>query len=157
MSAENTAQSKEGIVKPTVLLVEDSKVQRLANEKILLAGGYLVLVAPSGEEALRLAKEAKPDLMLLDLVLPKLSGLEVLQALKRDGELAMTPVIVLSNLTSQNKAEIETAGAAGYFRKSRLAEGATGEAELIALINKTLSETTNKELKPRTTMGSASR
>src|ERR1700686_4278389 len=53
----------------TILLVEDSKVQKLANERILFKAGYLVLFAGDGEEALRLARESVPDLVLLDLLL----------------------------------------------------------------------------------------
>ena len=57
-------------MKKTILLVEDSKVQKLANERILFKAGYLVLFAGDGEEALRLARESVPDLVLLDLLLP---------------------------------------------------------------------------------------
>ena len=56
-------------MKKTILLVEDSKVQKLANERILFKAGYLVLFAGDGEEALRLARESVPDLVLLDLLL----------------------------------------------------------------------------------------
>jgi CheY-like chemotaxis protein len=128
-------------LKPTVLLVEDSQVQKLANEKILIAAGYLVLLAADGEEAVQLAREANPDLMLLDLVLPKLSGLEVLQTMKRNPATAGIPVIVLSQLTQEKEAEMKGEGAVGYFKKSRLAEGAAGEAQLIELIEKTLRQT----------------
>jgi CheY-like chemotaxis protein len=125
-------------LKATILLVEDSKTQKLANEKILITAGYLVLLAADGEEAVRLAREAKPDLMLLDLVLPKLSGLEVLQAMKRDRATAAIPVIILSQLAKEHGAEMKSEGAVGYFKKSKLAEGATGEAQLIELIETTL-------------------
>ena len=61
-------------MKKTILLVEDSKVQKLACERVLFKAGYLVLFAGDGEEALRLARESVPDLVLLDLLLPGIGG-----------------------------------------------------------------------------------
>jgi CheY-like chemotaxis protein len=127
-------------VKFTILLVEDSRVQKLANEKILTQAGYLVLMAGSGEDALRLALEASPDLILLDMILPRLNGFEVLQALKRDRATAAVPVIVLSQLTDADQSKVRAGGAAGYFAKSKLAKGVDGETELVELIKKTLRE-----------------
>jgi twitching motility two-component system response regulator PilH len=132
--------NRKAILKPTVLLVEDSKVQKLAIEKILIAGGYLVLLARDGDEGLSLAREAKPDLMLLDLILPKLSGFEVLQTMKRDPATAAIPVIVLSRLSQENEAEMKRQGAIAYFEKSRLAKGVGGVTELIELIEETLRQ-----------------
>ena len=68
-------------MKTTVLLVEDSKFQKLVNERMLHKAGYTVLNASDGEEALRLARETIPDIILLDMLLPKLGGREVMQAL----------------------------------------------------------------------------
>jgi twitching motility two-component system response regulator PilH len=141
MVVVRTWVNRKAILKPTILLVEDSPVQKLANEKILITAGYLVLIAVDGPEAVRLAREANPDLMLLDLVLPKLSGVEVLQTMKRDPATATIPVIVLSQLPQENEAELKRAGAAGYFTKSRLAQGAAGQVELVDLIEKTLRQT----------------
>ena len=64
-------------MKTTVLLVEDSKFQKLVNERMLHKAGYTVLTASDGEEALRLARETIPDIILLDMLLPKLGGREV--------------------------------------------------------------------------------
>jgi len=127
-------------MKSTVLLVEDSPIQKRANEAILTRAGYLVLVAGDGEDALRLVREASPDLVLLDMILPKVSGFEVLQDLKRDPATAAVPVIVLSQLSEAEVAEAKAGGAAGYFEKSKLTEGAAGEAQLVELIKKTLRE-----------------
>ena len=76
-----------------VLLVEDSKIQKLANERILHKAGYIVLNAADGEEALRLAREKIPDIVLLDMLLPKLGGREVMRALRADPPTAMIPVL----------------------------------------------------------------
>lgn len=127
-------------MKSTVLLVEDSQIQKLANEKVLTRAGYLVLLAGDGEDALRLAREASPELVLLDMNLPKLSGAEVLRTLKQDRATVTIPVIVISQLSRTDQAKAMTAGAAGYFEKSKLAKGVDGEAELVDLIRKVLRE-----------------
>jgi CheY-like chemotaxis protein len=112
--------------KATVLLVEDSKIQKLANERILHKAGYIVLNASDGEEALRMACEKNPDLILLDMLLPKLGGPEVLQALKKDPDTARIPVIVLTGLSQGNEAKLRNAGADGFFEKSRMFKGEWG-------------------------------
>ena len=81
-----------------ILLVEDSKFQRVANGQALVRAGYSVIHAADGEEGLRAARESIPDLILLDMMLPKLSGLDVLRALKSDVLAKHIPVIVLSGL-----------------------------------------------------------
>lgn len=137
-----------------ILLVEDSKIQKLANERILHKAGYTVLNAKDGEEALRLAREAIPDIILLDMLLPKLGGREVMQALRRDPPTTQIPILVFSSLPQANEGKLKDEGAAGYFEKSRLVDhAATGEKELIQLIenivrksrerNKALSETSH--------------
>ena len=65
-----------------ILLIEDSKFQRIANERALVKAGYEVMHAGDGEEGLRVAHESIPDLILLDMMLPKVSGLDVLRILK---------------------------------------------------------------------------
>jgi twitching motility two-component system response regulator PilG len=75
-------QGRPNIVK--ILLVEDSRTLRLSNERALLKAGYEVICAEDGESALRCAKEQMPDLILLDLLLPRVSGLEVLTRLKHN-------------------------------------------------------------------------
>src|SRR5882757_6453928 len=106
-------------MKKTLLLVEDSKVQKLAAEKILLRAGYLVLLASDGEEGLHLARESRPDLILLDLRLPGIEGEEVLSILKRDSLTQGIPVIIVSDRAADNFARLKEAGAAEYFEKSK--------------------------------------
>jgi CheY-like chemotaxis protein len=129
----------EARMKKTILLVEDSKVQKLASERILHRAGYLVLFAENGEEALRLAGECVPDLVLLDLLLPGISGEEVLYELKRNHKTQRIPVIVLSQLSADNSGRLQAAGAASYFEKSLLADG-PGQAAFLATIDSVLSE-----------------
>ena len=76
-----------------ILLVEDSRFLRLVNERTLVKAGNDVISAEDGEEALRCAKEQRPDLILPDLLLPKISGLEVLHRLKHNRDTAKIPVV----------------------------------------------------------------
>jgi DNA-binding response OmpR family regulator len=101
-----------------ILLVEDSKLLRLTNERTLVKAGYDVISAEDGEEALRCAKEEKPDLILLDLLLPKVSGLEVLTRLKHNRDTAKIPVVALSGLSDKNRQRLIDAGADEYVEKN---------------------------------------
>jgi CheY-like chemotaxis protein len=101
-----------------ILVIEDSKFQRIANERALLKAGYSVIHAGDGDEGLRSARENTPDLILLDMMLPKLSGLDVLRALKGDIRLKHIPIIVLSGLGQGNAAKLLEEGAAAFLVKS---------------------------------------
>lgn len=104
----------------TVLLVEDDRFLRKAAESTLRQSGFTVLTAADGEEALRQAK-ALPDLILLDLIMPKLQGFEVLRRLKEDATTAGIPVMVLSNLGQEGDVQQAMAlGAVAYLIKSNL-------------------------------------
>jgi CheY-like chemotaxis protein len=78
------------------------------------------LSAADGEEALNIVRETMPDLILLDMLLPRLGGEKVLQHLKHEPGTASIPVIVLSSLAEQNAAKLREEGAAAFFPKSRL-------------------------------------
>jgi two-component system, cell cycle response regulator DivK len=103
-----------------ILLVEDSKPIRRGYESALHKAGYQVIHAEDGEAGLRMAEEQKPDLILLDLILPRLSGLEVLRKLKENKRTADIPVVVLSGLTERNREKLIEAGAEDYIEKSSL-------------------------------------
>jgi DNA-binding response OmpR family regulator len=104
-----------------ILLAEDDRFLRKAAETALKRQGFTVLAAVDGEEALRMARADAPDLILLDLIMPKLQGFEVLRALKADAATAATPVIILSNLGQESDVkQAMEAGAAGYFVKANL-------------------------------------
>jgi CheY-like chemotaxis protein len=104
-----------------VLLAEDDRFLRRAAESRLRQNGFTVLPAVDGEEALKVARAERPDLILLDLIMPKLQGFEVLKALKQDPVTAPIPVIVLSNLGQDEdlKRAMEL-GAIAYFIKAHL-------------------------------------
>lgn len=101
-----------------ILLVEDSKLLRLTNERALVKAGYEVICAEDGEQALRCAKEQKPDLILLDLLLPKVSGMEVLARLKHNRDTARIPVVAVSGLSEKNRQKLMEAGAEDYLEKN---------------------------------------
>jgi CheY-like chemotaxis protein len=103
-----------------ILLVEDSKFLRLATERALARAGYEMSSAVDGEEALRVAREKMPDLILLDMLLPKMSGPDVLKALKEDAVTRAIPVVVMTGLSQKNAARLEQDGAFGFLEKSAL-------------------------------------
>ncbi len=103
-----------------VLLVDDSRVIRRENQRALEKVGYEVICAEDGEAALRMARHQAFDLILLDLMLPKMSGTEVLKRLKSDAKTADTPVIVLSGLSGKNRDRLIEAGAEEYLEKNAL-------------------------------------
>jgi CheY-like chemotaxis protein len=103
-----------------ILLVEDSKFLRLATERALARAGYEVCSAGDGDEALRLARVKLPDLILLDMLLPKMSGLDVLKALKKDASTRLIPVVVMTGMAQKNEARLKEDGAAAFLEKSTL-------------------------------------
>lgn len=104
----------------TILLVDDSRFMRFANERALARAGYSVRTAGDGEEALRLAFERPPDLVLLDMLLPKLGGPHVIQALKKNNLTAKIPIVVISSLPQTNEVRLKKEGAVAYFDKAGL-------------------------------------
>jgi len=111
-----------------LLLVEDDRFLRRACEASLRQRGYDVLTAADGEEGLRLARAETPDLVLLDLLLPKLTGLEVLRSLRSDAATRELPVLILSNSSrEQDVSEITRLGVAGYLVKADLSLKALGD------------------------------
>ena len=104
-----------------VLLAEDDRFLRKAAETMLKRQGYLVITAADGEEALRVARGEPLDLILLDMIMPKVNGFEVLKALKENPLTAHIPVIVLSSLgQDRDIQQALSAGAAAYVIKTDL-------------------------------------
>src|SRR2546426_12678288 len=103
-----------------ILLVEDSRYQRMASKRVLAGAGFEVAEARDGEEALRQVRESQPDLIILDMLLPRLGGEQVLQALRQNSSTARVPVLVLSSLSQNNADKLKEAGATAYIEKSKL-------------------------------------
>ena len=110
---------------------------RLTTERALARAGYEMSSAADGEEALRMAGEKLPDLILLDMLLPKLSGQDVLIELKKDPATKAIPVVVIAGLSLKNAARLREDGAAGFLKKSAL-ELDKGPEKLLAAVEKIL-------------------
>ena len=116
-----------------VLLIEDSKFLRLATERALTRAGYEVNTASDGEGALQTAREKQPDVILLDMLLPKMSGLDVLKALKSDPATAGIAVVVLTGMSGKNAERLQKDGAYAFLGKEELALDHGAEPLLKAL------------------------
>lgn len=119
-----------------ILFIEDEPALQTAFTEAITDSGYQVFSALDGEIGLNVAMKEKPDLILLDLILPKLDGFAVLESLKKNSETAHIPVIVLSNLGEAGDVQraIEL-GAQSYLVKTNY-----DLAEVIVKIRATLGE-----------------
>lgn len=118
----------------TILFIEDESALQKTFGDVLKQEGYKIIPALDGEEGLRLAKKERPDLILLDLVLPKTHGFDVLKKLKEGEETKDIPVIVLTNL--EGVEEVDRAielGATTYLVKAQYSL-----EEVVEKINKAL-------------------
>jgi CheY-like chemotaxis protein len=122
-----------------ILLVDDSKFLRLATGRALTRAGYEINFAADGDEALLMAGEKLPDLILLDMMLPKMSGLDVLKALKKDPATATIPVVVLTGLSQTNAERLRRDGAFAFLAKADLALDQDA-APLLAVLAKLFTE-----------------
>ncbi|HEX9722609.1 MAG TPA: response regulator [Candidatus Paceibacterota bacterium] len=119
-------------MKKTLLFIEDESVIHKTLSDVLEGEEYDIISALDGEIGLRMAKEKHPDLILLDLVMPKMNGFEVLEALKKEESTRDIPVIVLTNLEQME--DIQKAidlGATTYLVKSNY-----NLNEVVAIIEK---------------------
>jgi len=96
-----------------ILVVDDDPDMREALQMILESGGYTVVMAEDGEKCLSRLKEERPDLLILDLLMPRMDGFEVCKTLKdpRYSKYARMPIIILSSVqegVSQRRYELET-------------------------------------------------
>lgn len=105
--------------KKKILVVEDEAVLQQSLSEFLSGEGFEVILASDGEEAIETTKKKRPDLVLLDIILPKKDGYEVLAELKSDEKTKNIPVVLLTNLESAE--DIQKAidkGATTYLVKS---------------------------------------
>lgn len=103
-----------------ILFIEDESALQKTIGDILIQEGYEIISALDGAAGLRMAEEKKPDLILLDLILPKMHGFEVLKALKESLATKNIPVIILTNLEEiKDVEEALKLGATTYLVKSQ--------------------------------------
>lgn len=108
---------------PKVLLIEDEESLRNLYTRILSTKNYEVESAADGEVALSLLKQSKPDVIVLDIVMPHYNGVEILKILKNDGELKSIPVVMLTALSEMRRiTECLDMGAIGYITKDSTVE-----------------------------------
>lgn len=107
------------MAKSRVLIVEDDGFLASIYAQKLEVEGFEVSFATNGEDGLKLAEKDHPDLVLLDLLMPKMNGFEVLEKMKADAGLKDIPVLVLTNLGQKEDVErCIKLGAAGYVIKA---------------------------------------
>lgn len=115
-------------MKKSILIIEDDEFFRELISKKLVSSGFEIIEAIDGQKGIESARELKPNLILLDLLLPNVDGFEVLATLKQDSETSSIPVIVLSNLNT--KEDIEKGlklGAVDFLIKSQFASDEIAE------------------------------
>ncbi len=119
-----------------VLVVEDDQPLNYYISDVLKKHGHNVAVAFDGEEAVNIAKSEDIALILLDVLLPKMTGWEVLRVVKQDENMKNVPVVVMSNLDSPAREyDMETEGADEYVVKVNMTKN-----QLIELVNKYLTD-----------------
>lgn len=127
----------------SILLVDDDLTLREMYTERLKTEGFTVETAKDGEEALAKAKDLKPNIILLDIMMPKINGLDVLRKLKQAPETENIPVIVLTALIQdREKMESITRGADDYIVKSEMMPG-----DVIAKVKNLLDNPKEKKLK----------
>ncbi len=112
------AADNEHAVGKTVLIVEDNELNMKLFHDLLEAHGYATLQTRDGMEALKIARQEKPDLILMDIQLPEVSGLEVTKWIKEDDDLKRIPVIAVTAFAMKGDEEkIREGGCEDYIAK----------------------------------------
>jgi DNA-binding response OmpR family regulator len=101
-----------------IILVEDDEIMARMYRKVFSFGGFEIIVASDGKKGLKMIKQILPDLVILDVMMPKMNGLEVLNELKRNHRTKNIAVVMLTNLSipEEIRLALET-GAASYLIK----------------------------------------
>ncbi|MBU0636769.1 MAG: response regulator [Patescibacteria group bacterium] len=111
----------ENIIKKKILIVEDDGMISSMYKIKLEIDGFKVIIANNGAEGLELIKKEQPDLVMLDVILPQIDGFSVLEELKKEESTKLIPVIMLTNLgTEEDKDKGEKMGAVDYLIKASL-------------------------------------
>ena len=111
-----------------ILIVEDDKMIATMYETKLKQSEYDVIIADNGSQGLDLAVKEKPDLVLLDVILPQMDGFSVLQELRLNPNTKETPIIMLTNLgTSEDQEKGKQMGATDYWIKAQMTPAQVSE------------------------------
>jgi two-component system cell cycle response regulator DivK len=118
ISDPGAAPSEEAQESKTILIVEDNELNMQLFNDVLEANGYQTLQSRNGLDALKIARESKPDLILMDIQLPGMSGLEVTKLIKEDENLKTIPIIAVTAFAMKGDEEkIRQAGCENYLAK----------------------------------------
>ena len=102
----------------TILIVEDNEKNMKLARDVLQARGYVTLEAVTGEDGVRMAIERKPDLVLMDIQLPGINGIEALRQVRADPECARIPIVAFTaSVMSSDRSQITAAGFDGFLGK----------------------------------------
>lgn len=102
----------------TILYVEDNELNRKMLRHLLRATSYRLIEAPDGEAGVAMAREQRPDLILMDVQLPKISGIEATRALRAEPSTSSTPIIAITSFAlSGDEQRAKEAGASAYLAK----------------------------------------
>ena len=106
---------KQGEMPKTILIVEDNELNMRLSHDLLEAHGYTVLQTGDGMEALKLARQHKPDLILMDINLPEVSGLEVIKWIKDEEALKKIPIIAVTAFAMKGDEERIRRGGCDFY------------------------------------------
>jgi len=119
-----------------VLVVDDEAANRTWLTRILEPAGFHVIIAAGGQEAIQLAKQDPPDLVLLDLMMPEVTGFDVVEALRADARTQNTPIMILTarHLTEADKRHLN-----GHV-STILSRGSVGASDLLGLLHQVVDK-----------------
>ena len=104
-----------------VLVADDTVTVRRVAARLLSSAGYQVLEAEDGRQALELVQNEHPDLILLDLLMPKMTGFDVLREIKKIGRVKETPILIMSGVFKKDVLDfLQAAGVAGFIDKEQI-------------------------------------
>jgi len=115
-----------------ILVADDTVTVRKIAARLLASAGYDVLEAEDGRQALELAQNEHPDLILLDLLMPKMTGFDVLREIKKIGRVQKTPILIMSGVFKKDVLDfLQAAGVAGFLDKDQIKDSLLFRVEQI--------------------------
>ncbi len=123
-----------------ILVVDDEPTIRSLAKELLIAADYQVLFAPDGPLALELVRNLRPDLIVLDIMMPGMTGIEVVQEIRQDSKLRDTPILIISGCVPESEARhlLGDLRIAGYLSKIDL------PASLVSRVQEILAHQTDQ-------------